>query len=518
MREIIAYFKKFYQKHGWLVILYGFLTVLHKVTAFITPQALEKLIDAAVNRNMSVFVQTFVANVLLTLLFVGVLFARSYTQELSENHVVSMCSERVLKDMLLVPFQKLRGNAVGHYVHLMERDIDRIKGLAFYDVTVFVTNVILTLCMLVYLFRTDWQLSLIVVITIPVFVAVTKVMLPRIEQAEEAAIEQAEEMNDQVNDFYTGNESIRAANAEPFFLARAQKAIQKLYRLQKKRAKANVIYDTLLITGLMNVANILIYCFGGLRVVQGVITIGIVNTFTLYFSSLWNSVEGFMDFLKEYKVKTVSLKRLADFHALSQETESTEELPAFQTLQAVNLGFSYGRKEILTGVSFELHKGEKLLIVGENGSGKSTLSRLLCKLVEPATGAMYYNNIPYPQINARQLRKRILLVPSEAFLIEGTVTENLWGESGGTQMLTDDVIVEKNGGNLSSGQKKQIQLARCLAADADVYILDEPFNYVDSSAKQLLWNEILHRFADKTLIVISHDPYPTKDCDRVLEL
>lgn len=112
-------------------------------------------------------------------------------------------------------------------------------------------------------------------------------------------IDQAEYINDTVNELYSGNETIRASNAEVFFLERVDGVIRRWFGLKKKRAKENVLYDILRITGLMNAAHILIYCQGGLLVSQGTLTIGVVNTFALYFSSLWNSVEGFWDFAKK---------------------------------------------------------------------------------------------------------------------------------------------------------------------------------------------------------------------------
>lgn len=66
--------------------------------------------------------------------------------------------------------------------------------------------------------------------------------------------------------------------------------------------------------------------------------------------------------------------------------------------------------------------------------------------------------------------------------------------------------------------EKQLQLCRSLAASAEVLILDEPFNFIDREAKEAFWNEILQTFSDRTLIVISHDPFPGKDCDRKVEV
>jgi ATP-binding cassette subfamily C protein len=104
--------------------------------------------------------------------------------------------------------------------------------------------------------------------------------------------------------------------------------------------------------------------------------------------------------------------------------------------------------------------------------------------------------------------------------MEGTVGENMWGRQGGQALDRMDFSahIEKDGGNLSSGQKKQLQLFRSLMAEAEVLIFDEPFNFVDSEAKSDIWDEMLRTFAGRTLIVISHDPFPAKDCDRVIDM
>lgn len=355
---------------------------------------------------------------------------------------------------------------------------------------------------------------------IPLLMIATKGMLPRVERAEEAVIDQAEYINDTVNELYTGNETIRASNAEGFFLERADGVMRRWFSLEKKRAKENVLYDILFITGLMNAANILIYCLGGLFATQGTLTIGVVNTFALYFSSLWNSVEGFLDFAKEYKVKMISLGRLGAFHEKAGARADEAELPALERLEARGLCFAYEGKTVLSGFSLQVRKGEKILITGENGNGKSTLARILCKLLPPSDGSLAYNGVEYAEIDASALRRHVRLIPSEAFVVEGDLRDNLFGQEAGAAVpaALRGLQAQKGGANLSSGQKKQIQFARCLSADADAYILDEPFQYMDRDAAANLWREILSLLEGKTLIVISHDTLPVPDCDRVIRV
>ena len=139
----------------------------------------------------------------------------------------------------------------------------------------------------------------------------------------------------------------------------------------------------------MNIANTLTFCIGGLRVLQGVISIGTVTLFALYFSSMWGSLEGVMEFFKAYRVKRVSLGRLAAFHEQPAEARAQAQgaLDVFESLEVRDLYFAYGSRPVFEGFSMDLRRGERLLVTGENGSGKSTLGRLLVKLLIPSAGA-----------------------------------------------------------------------------------------------------------------------------------
>ena len=159
-------------------------------------------------------------------------------------------------------------------------------------------------------------------------------------------------------------------------------------------------------------------------------------------------------------------------------------------------------------------------ISGENGSGKSTLARILVGLLPISGGKITYNGRDYAGLDVGSLRQHVVLVPSDAFLIGGSLEENFWGRTptGPVPSFLSGRNFKAGGANLSSGQKKQLQLCRCLGAEGDVYILDEPFNFVDQEAKAQLWALILQVFQDKTLLVISHDPFPEGGWDKVIRI
>ena len=522
MQRMMRYFRQFYAQCGKAVLLYLLLTIVHKILAFISPPITQWLIDAAIAGNASEFWRMLIFEVLTTLAFMAALYLRNVHGDITENRVVAFAEKRTFSDMLRIPYKELRKKPLGHYLHMIDRDAEKITGLAFYDIIVFVTNIIMTIAMIVYLLYCDWVLTLIVLFVPPAFVLLSKLQLPRLERCQEDVIAQQENLNDKLDECYNGNESIRASNAENYFLKRFEGAVGQWFHAKKAYVRADNQYDILSVTGLMNFADSAIYCLGCWRVLQGEMTVGTIMTFSLYFSTLWNSVEGFMNFFKEYRVKQVSLARLDDMHSMCPEEAAPrgEALPAFEKLTCDHISFAYEDKPVFADFSLEVRKGERVLITGENGSGKSTIARLLVGLLAPDRGTISYNGQNIASVDVAALREKVLLIPAEPFIVEGTAEENLWGRPGerALERFGRERRIEKNGGNLSGGQKKQLQLCRSLAASAEVLILDEPFNFIDREAKEAFWNEILQTFSDRTLIVISHDPFPGKDCDRRVEV
>ncbi len=263
---------------------------------------------------------------------------------------------------------------------------------------------------------------------------------------------------------------------------------------------------------------------GAFCVLNGAITIGTIQIFTSYYIRIVSSLMEFMSISRDIKVKQLSIQRLQDFHDAASDPSAINQcasLPPLERLTLRDVGFAYLDHAIFQHLHLDIQPGERLFIAGNNGSGKTSLAYLLSAMYRPAQGEIFYNAHAYSQLSPEAIRKKVVLIPSEPFLIEGTVDDNFWGypviEDGIVSRIKDQPI-RKNGSNLSSGQKKQLQIMRSLSNEAEIYILDEPFNFVDTDSKKAVWDYILQHLHDKTLIIISHDPYPRKDCTRAVRL
>lgn len=522
MKRIYQLYKEFYRRNFVLLIAYLLCTLAYKVLCFVLPIMTEKVIDIAVSQDMHAFLSAATVFLVSTVVCGCLLAARYWTKDIAENRAVTLEKEAILKDMFSIPYENLMSNTVGNYIQLLTDDVEKSKGLILYDIPVFVCNAIFSICMVVYLWVTDIPLALIVIGFVPLFTLITRVMLPKIEQINKKVIEHEERVKDMVDEVYTGNLTVRAANAQLFYHKRIHEVLAALFKAKSRAINLDIIYDLLLVTGIMSIANAAIYVLGGVRVIQGAITIGTVTSFTLYFSSLWTSVDGFMAFFKEYQVKMISIDRLVALHSQKERKQySVESLPEFEHLKIDDLSFSYASTPVLSKLCISIHKGERVLIMGANGSGKSTLAHLFIKLLSPQQGSIHYNHIDYADIDPVALRSKVLYVPAESFVISGSKEDNLWGHDSDELSVFDDRMISMTAYSesaMSSGERKQLQLSRALSQNAEVYILDEPFNFIDMEAKQKLWNYIKHQFEHKTLIIISHDHFMKDECDRIFSL
>lgn len=205
-----------------------------------------------------------------------------------------------------------------------------------------------------------------------------------------------------------------------------------------------------------------------------------------------------------------------------------------------DVSFSYpNRKEsILENTSLTIRKGEKLALIGESGIGKSTFIKLIMRFWDVNTGNIKLDNIDIKDVNTKSLRSAQRLVSQETYLFNESIRENI--KIGNKNASEEDVIeaskkasihdfiltlpkgydtkVGELGGNLSSGEKQRIGLARAFLKDSEVLILDEPTSNLDALNEGEILKSINENCKDKTIILISHRKSTTAICDKVYRL
>jgi len=215
------------------------------------------------------------------------------------------------------------------------------------------------------------------------------------------------------------------------------------------------------------------------------------------------------------------------------ESEGTSPLEFNRSIRLEDIHFKYMTgNEVITGVSLEIKKGEKIAITGESGGGKSTLVDIIIGIHKPVSGKVYVDETAITNDNIRAWRKKIGYIPQNIYLFDGTVAENVsFGSVHDDEktkkalqmaniwdfLATKDgvnTIVGEGGIQLSGGQQQRIGIARALYDDPAVLVLDEATSALDTETEQKIMDEIYSVSVNKTLVVIAHRLSTVERCDR----
>ena len=216
------------------------------------------------------------------------------------------------------------------------------------------------------------------------------------------------------------------------------------------------------------------------------------------------------------------------------ETLVTQPTSSDLVLRTENLGRAVKDKVLVEDINFEVKTGEVLAIVGPSGSGKSSLLRLLNRLDEPTSGAVYVEGTDYRQIAPRELRRKLGMVLQRPYLFPGTVEQNLqFGPQQRGEPLTQDSIIDlltrvglkgyatRNIANLSGGEAQRVSVARTLANSPLALLLDEPTSALDETSKREVEALLANIVRDRklTCVLVTHDnAQAVRLAERVLVL
>lgn len=280
---------------------------------------------------------------------------------------------------------------------------------------------------------------------------------------------------------------------------------------------------------------------GGRHVIAGSISLGDFVAFSGYLAMLvWpTAVMGWILTLAQRGA--ASMSRMAAVLTASPEVADHPDALAIddlrQGIEVRELSFSHGPVRILDSVSFRVGAGERVGITGEVGSGKSTLLNLMLRFTEAPPGTVLFDGRDIRLVRLSSLRRLIGYVPQEAFLFSRTIRENvMYGAEGGgggvaelirTAGLEEDVarfsqgmetMVGEKGVMLSGGQRQRMAIARALAVEPRVLVLDDPLSAVDAGREEEILGELRHFYGSRTVLIVSQRLSAFRDCDRVIVL
>ena len=332
---------------------------------------------------------------------------------------------------------------------------------------------------------------------------------------------------------------IKTFASEGPFIKRLQRYMDDNFKLKIKRTGISIAATISLYTFFtIGYYAVLLWGAGGLA--KGTLTYGTLMAFLQLISQLRAPLQNVSGILPQYYSAIASAERLTELEGLRDETsllksEDADKLKAdFKSIEAKNLCFGYGAKNILENCSFTAEKGDIIAITGESGSGKSTLFKLILGLYSPKSGSLTVNGKIPTDASVRPL---FAYVPQGNMVLSGSIRDNisLCNPDVDEESIINaakaaeiydyiaarpdglDTMLSERGAGLSEGQIQRISIARALITEAPVLLLDEATSALDETTETKVLENI-RRMTGKTVLFITHRNTSLKACDKIMHI
>ena len=459
-------------------------------------------------------------------------------------------STRVTLNMKLDIFtamQKLslsffNNNQTGRLITRVNTDAEHIRGFFINSIPNLIINGLNFIGLTIFLFSINWKLTLIVFIPVPIVVCIFKFMLPKLWRMYSMSWRRHSALNAVLSDSLTGVRVVKA-------FAKEAEETNRFYSYSEKQYKTNLQLNMVSLTifplvGLLiGITANMIWGYGGINVINGVMTYGEFSSYLSYLGMIFGPLNFFTDFTNQITQTSNSAQRMFEIIDTIPEitdSQNAQKIDRFRgDIEFKKVCFHYmPNRPILKNVSFNIKSGDHIGLVGHTGAGKSTIANLINRLYDVISGSIEIDGVNVKEIAGESMRRNIAIVSQEIYLFKGTIADNI--RYGRPDASMDEVIAAAKVANahefiirmpngyetlvgtgnrwLSGGEQQRVSIARALLLGPAILILDEATAAMDTETERLIQDALNVLIEGRTTITIAHRLSTLKDCNYLFSL
>ena len=460
--------------------------------------------------------------------------------------VMSRLIEYDLKNEIFEHYQSLplsfyRKNNTGDLMNRISEDVSKVRmyfGPAImYGITLFT----LFLMVIPFMFSINFKLTIYSLIPLPILSISIYLVNNIIHKHSEKIQESLSNLSTFVQESFSGIRVIKAFDREEDVNTQFEKESTDYKNKALKLTFVQAVFFPLIMS-LIGLSVILTVYIGGIEVFNGNVSTGIIAEFIIYVNLLTWPVAALGWITSIIQQAAASQKRINEFLKTKTDIISTDNLieKLGGTIEFKNVNFTYPDSGIhaLKNISFKVNQGESVAIIGNTGAGKSTLANLICRMYDISSGSLKIDERSIQKYDLSCLRSQIGFVPQDVFLFSDSIRNNI--AFGNPEMneekiiqaamdadLLDNIVdlpngfdtqVGERGITLSGGQKQRVSIARAVAKEPKILILDDALSAVDTKTENTILEAMTKIMKGRTSLIISHRVSSAKLASKIIVL
>ena len=505
------------------------------------PVVLEKIVDENLtSSNYDFFLEYII--LMITLLVLEVLSNYSFIFN------AGLLGQSVVKDIRVKLFDHIQDfkmkyydkSSVGILITRTVTDMERIADIFGQGLFMIISDILKMLIVAIVMIYMNWELSLIVFLSLPFILLATKIFQKYMKLAFDEVRNEVANLNSFVQERVTGMNVLQ-------LFAREKIELEKFKKINERHKKAwlkTVWYNSIFFPVAEIFSSLtlgLVVWYGGMNtVLDNTASIGQLTAFIMMIPMLFRPLNQIANKFNTLLMGMVAAERvfnILDTDSLIQD-RGTKNADTIQgKIKYENVNFSYNKREkIIEDLSLEINPGSKNAIVGATGSGKSTIIKLLNRFYELDSGSIYIDNINISDYSISSLRRNIAFVSQDVHLFSDTILNNITLQDNNISFLRvkdaakdikiDDFIsslpngynydVKERGVGLSTGQRQLISFLRAYIKNPQILVLDEATSSIDTDSELLIQNAIEKITKNRTSIIIAHRLSTIMKADNII--
>jgi ATP-binding cassette subfamily B protein len=537
---MFRWFWGYVRKYRFLMALGLILSVAVSALNMVNPTVAGTIVDRVIRGGEKNLLLTLIAVMVGTTLLKCII---RYVYQMVFEHVSQNVIRNIREDLYdkvqSLDFAWYDRSPSGNVMTLMTSDLDAVRHFIAWVIYQTFENVLVFAFSISVLAAISWKFTLMMLAITPLIAYLATSFGKKIKPSHLRTRDQFARLNTTVSENIAGNRVVKAFVREDYEMRRFMKENEQ-YRdriLDQVRIRAAILP---LIDAMVSLLPVVLILGGGYMIIRGELTLGQLVTFNGLMWALSNPLNMIGGLINDAQRFAASADRI---HELWTSTSSVAEPASARDLGRArgkvefrDVSFAYGNENVLRHVSFVAEPGMTIGVLGPTGSGKSTLAKLICRFYDATEGTVLVDDVDVREIKKESLRRNVGVTMQDVFLFSDTIEGNIaFGKpdipdedvyaaaeracaSDFIKEMPDgyDTIVGERGVGLSGGQRQRIALARLMAVDTPVAILDDTTSSVDVETEQAIRTSIESSSGTRTTFIIAHRVASLEKADLIL--